>query len=260
MLRCLVFVLLLSAIKVAAQEQLTLYFDFNEEMPNTASADRLNTWIAANASAKIIAIHGFADAADNDEYNYGLSSKRIENVANMLKVAGLPFSEEAVIKPYGETEASGNDAEDRKVVVWYVTQPIEKKPAEPFKIPRKPLDAAMFKKGRKIVLEGLLFFPDTAEIIPESAGPLAELAAIMASTPKLQIEIHGHMCCSAYDRTNLSGDRAKMVYKSLVAKGISKKRMKHKGFGTTTPVYTIPEKNEAERLANRRVEIVVMED
>ncbi|MGV3461032.1 MAG: OmpA family protein [Flavobacterium sp.] len=255
-----IIVFLLFSATMIAQEQFTLYFDFNQELPNAASTDMLNAWISSNSNAKIIAIHGFADAADSDAYNYKLSSKRIKNVANKLKAAGLRFLDEVVIKSYGETEASGNDTEDRKVVVWYVLPPVEKKPAEPVKIPRKPLEAAQFTKGKHIVLEGLLFFPDTDVIIPESTGALAELAAIMINNPKLKIQIHGHMCCAAKDRTNLSGDRATMVYETLRDKGVGPGRITYRGYGTTRPLYKIPEKNEAERLANRRVEIVVVEN
>lgn len=248
------------SVSVIAQEQFTIYFDFNKEMPNTSSTEVLQQWIAANKNAKIVAIHGFADAADNNDYNHNLSQRRINAVAGILKEAGIAIAEDAIMKPYGESEASGDDEKDRRVVVYFVPQAIEKQIAEPVKKIRKPLEASMFVKGSRVVLEGLLFFPDTDEIIPESAGALAELAAIMINNPNLKIEIHGHMCCSPYDRTNLSGDRAKRVYKNLISKGVGKRRMQHKGYGVTRPVYNIPEKNEAERLANRRVEIEVVEN
>lgn len=243
-----------------AQEQLTVYFDFNEEKPNLSSTELLNKWLAGNTNSKIIAIHGFADAADNNEYNYKLSQRRIEAVEGILKNAGIAFLSGATVKPFGEDKASGNDEKDRRVVVYYIPGAIEIQVAEPVVIPRKPLDASMFTNGSRIVMEGLLFFPDTDKVIPESATPLAELANIMLDNPGIKIAIHGHMCCSFYDRTNLSGDRAKMVYKMLIAKGVNKKRMTHKGYGVTRPVFPIPEKTEAQRLANRRVEIEVIEN
>lgn len=254
------FAALFVIVGLQAQEQFTLYFDFNEQKPNQASIEVLREWLALNTNSKVIAIHGFADAADNNDYNYNLSMRRIQAVESLLKDGGIAFSEDLIMKPFGEDKASGNDEKDRKVVVYFIPGVMETKAAGPIVMPRKPLEASMFTRGNRIVLEGLLFFPDTPQIIPESAGALAQLADIMINNPHIKIAIHGHMCCSAYDRTNLSGDRAKMVYKTLAAKGVKKSRMTHKGFGTTRPVHSIPEKNEAERLANRRVEIEVLED
>lgn len=253
------FALFLS-LSAGAQEQFTIYFDFNEDKPNMASAEAIEQWITANKNAKIIAIHGFADAADNDDYNYKLSERRIDAVRDILKASAIAFSDKAVMKPYGESEATGDDGNDRRVVVWYVSMALTKPQLETVKAPRKPLDANLFIKGKHIVLEGLLFFPDSDEIIPESAAPLAELAYIMINNPKLKIEIHGHMCCASKDRTNLSGDRATMVYHTLRDKGVGHGRITYRGYGTTRPLFSIPEKNEAERLANRRVEIVVVEN
>lgn len=254
------FAALFIIVGLQAQEQFTLYFDFNEDNPNKVSTGALSEWLALNTNSKVIAIHGFADAADNNDYNYNLSMRRIEAVESLLKDGGIAFSEDLIMKPFGEDKASGNDEKDRKVVVYFIPGVMETKAAGPIVMPRKPLEASMFTRGNRIVLEGLLFFPDTPQIIPESAGALAELADIMINNPHIKIAIHGHMCCSAYDRTNLSGDRAKMIYKTLAAKGVKKSRMTHKGFGTTRPLHSIPEKNEAERLANRRVEIEVLED
>jgi outer membrane protein OmpA-like peptidoglycan-associated protein len=54
--------------------------------------------------------------------------------------------------------------------------------------------------------------------------------------------------------------RAKMVYDYLLANGISPDRvLGYKGFGSSHPVYPIPEKSEEERIANRRVEIRIVE-
>jgi flagellar motor protein MotB len=36
--------------------------------------------------------------------------------------------------------------------------------------------------------------------------------------------------------------------------------MRHKDFGGKSPIYPMPEKNEQERIANRRVEIEVLDN
>ena len=74
----------------------------------------------------------------------------------------------------------------------------------------------------------------------------------------MKVEIHGHLCCMPTDRTDLSGQRAKAIRNFLTGNGIDKSRLSYKGFGSTQPIYPIPEKNEAERAANRRVEILIV--
>ena len=41
---------------------------------------------------------------------------------------------------------------------------------------------------------------------------------------------------------------------------IPKSRLSYQGFGSTQPIFPLPEKNEAERAANRRVEILITEN
>ena len=80
----------------------------------------------------------------------------------------------------------------------------------------------------------------------------------MVENPNLIIEIQGNICCADNDSTNLSTDRAIRVYEFLISKGISANRMTYIGFGITNPIHKIPELNERERIANRRVEIKII--
>ena len=54
----------------------------------------------------------------------------------------------------------------------------------------------------------------------------------------------------------LSKKRAKSVLIYLINAGISKDRLSARGFGFTNPVYAHP-KNEMEKEANRRVEVLI---
>jgi outer membrane protein OmpA-like peptidoglycan-associated protein len=54
--------------------------------------------------------------------------------------------------------------------------------------------------------------------------------------------------------------RAKAVYNYLLRQKINRNRLSFKGFGNTQPIFPIPEKTEAERDANRRVEIQIVEN
>ena len=59
--------------------------------------------------------------------------------------------------------------------------------------------------------------------------------------------------------TKLSYRRAIVILKYLTNKGIQVNRMNFKGYGSNDPIYRLPERNELERAANRRVEIVIIE-
>jgi outer membrane protein OmpA-like peptidoglycan-associated protein len=97
-------------------------------------------------------------------------------------------------------------------------------------------------------------------VLPESQPILSELLTIMQSNPLLKIEIQGHICCQIVEENSVSQRRAEMVYKYLIKNGISSDRLSFKSFGSTRPVYKLPEKTEAEKVANRRVEIEIIEN
>jgi outer membrane protein OmpA-like peptidoglycan-associated protein len=101
---------------------------------------------------------------------------------------------------------------------------------------------------------------NTYIVVNESRGKLYELLLVLQKNPKLKIEIQGNICCMPNDRLNLSMQRAKAIYNFLVANEINKNRLSYKGFGSTRPIYTLPEKTEEERAANRRVEVLILEN
>lgn len=124
------------------------------------------------------------------------------------------------------------------------------------------LDKEMYaaKIGEKINLRNLNFNGGTAVFKSHSYPVLKELLQTMRSNPNLKIEIQGHICCYTDSNDNdVSGKRALAVYNYLIKSGIDKKRLKYKSFGGSQPIYAIPEQNEEEREANRRVEILILE-
>jgi outer membrane protein OmpA-like peptidoglycan-associated protein len=62
------------------------------------------------------------------------------------------------------------------------------------------------------------------------------------------------------DPTGLSTKRAKAVMMFLNQSGIEKSRLSFQGLGTSKPINPLPEKDEAERAENRRVEIMIVEN
>ena len=116
------------------------------------------------------------------------------------------------------------------------------------------------KAGEKLKIENLNFIVNTFAVVPESRGKMYELLLVLQHNPQLKIEIQGHLCCMPTDRLDLSTQRAKAIYNFLVSNQIYPARLTYKGFGSTQPIYPLPEKNEAERAANRRVEILIVEN
>lgn len=116
------------------------------------------------------------------------------------------------------------------------------------------------KTGEKLKLENLNFTLNTFAIVNESRGKLYELLYVMQSNPVLKIEIQGHLCCVAVDRVGLSTLRAKAIKGFLVANNIDKTRISYKGFGSDVPIFPLPEKTENEAAANRRVEILIIDN
>jgi len=96
--------------------------------------------------------------------------------------------------------------------------------------------------------------------MPESRPRLYELLEVMKANPGMKVKLQGHVCCMTADRKNLSRDRAKAIVLFLTANGIDRARMTFEGFGVTQPIYTIPEKTPEEREANRRVEVLIVEN
>jgi outer membrane protein OmpA-like peptidoglycan-associated protein len=114
--------------------------------------------------------------------------------------------------------------------------------------------------GDKLKIDNLNFVINTFAVVNESRSKLYELLLVMQNNPKLKIELQGHLCCMTKDRVDLSSQRAKAISNFLRQNGIESSRVAYKGFGVSQPLFPIPEKDETERAANRRVEILILEN
>lgn len=82
----------------------------------------------------------------------------------------------------------------------------------------------------------------------------------MVVNPKLIIKINGNICCNPNTSvTKLSYRRALKIFNFLKDRGIKTNRLAYHGFGSGNPIYPIPETTEEERIANRRVEILIVD-
>jgi outer membrane protein OmpA-like peptidoglycan-associated protein len=115
-------------------------------------------------------------------------------------------------------------------------------------------------KGTVITLNNLIFEVAKSKIEPESYTQLDNVVEMMNENPKMIIQLEGHTDVLGNPSKNLklSEDRVKAVKDYLVAKGISKSRIKTAAFGGTQPL-SREDTPEAHRL-NRRVELRVLDN
>ena len=123
------------------------------------------------------------------------------------------------------------------------------------------VDAEAIGKGidanGHMAIYGILFDTDSADINPESAPILAEIAKLLQARPSLNILVVGHTDNQgAYEyNMNLSGRRAGAVARYLADQhGLAPNRMHSAGVGFLAPVSS--NDTPAGRAKNRRVELV----
>lgn len=249
------FIFIYNAIN--AQQQFTVYFDFDIDEANSSSTVKLSQWITENHNAEILKVEGYADSIGNALYNVDLSERRAEYVLEELKENNYTISKDVEVKAFGENKAFSQDrAQDRKAIIYYTTVP----PAEV--VPETDFSKAVnsAQKGDKLKLKNMNFYNNSDIMLPESAPVLNDLLAILQKNKKLRIEIQGHICCQKKEENEISLRRARAIYNFLIKRNIEASRLSYKSFGSTKPIYPLPEKSETEKVANRRVEIEILEN
>jgi outer membrane protein OmpA-like peptidoglycan-associated protein len=271
-----------------AQEQFSVFFDSNKwQLTKTENAS-LENWILQNGTSKIVAISGFCDEDGATGFNDTLASKRVDFVFRIIKNK-VKIREDFKTRSFGELhKQSSVKAENRKVTLFFLKEKDISREYEILGIKRKEvfvnypekivvenpngskseyvMDINFMKqlnngkKGEKLKIENLNFVLNTYAVVNESRAKLYELLVVMEQNRRLKISIQGHLCCMKADKQDLSTQRAKAVYKFLEFNQIDKSRMSYQGFGSTIPLYPIPEKTEEERAANRRVEIEIIDN
>ncbi len=114
------------------------------------------------------------------------------------------------------------------------------------------------ESGTKFQLDSVNFEEGSDQIMPIAYIQLDDLIEKLEQYPTTVIEIAGHTDDQGdYDyNIKLSYDRANMVAKYLISKGISEKRISAKGYGYTEPLSD--NSSEEGRSKNRRVEARVL--
>lgn len=268
------------------QEKFTFYFDADADEPLIESVEAFQKWIIKQNKISVYELKAFCDSTKSVTYNKQLADRRNETIKQILINNEVSFEPNYTLKSFGENfNAEADLALNRKVEVSFTTtkEPIaesenqnvflrnaqtEKNDAflQNIKYVHKPMDLNDFykqfenaKDGDRIQIFDIHFYLDSPEMILSSEPYLNKIVQYLNLHPEISIKIEGHMCCNLMGNPNLSEKRAKKIFRYLIMQGIPRNRMQYEGFGAQYPIFEIPEKNDEERLKNRRVEIVVIE-
>jgi len=246
---------------------------------------------------KNINLTGHCDSLGNDDYNDSLSVMRVFAIKEYLYTKGATDRLITEQRGYGkrrplyENSSDENRLLNRRVEIILKsipkvrtaaapapepvkqTQTVAKKTAPKPPPPPKQFDKIYdfvrdvdTKEGDSIVLKNLNFIGGRHYPIQSSFSTLEELLQVMRDVPSLNIEIQGHICCEVNggdgidtdtNTRDLSIQRAKFVYDYLKGNGVGVDRMMYTGFGSSRKLF-VQELNEAQQLANRRVEIKII--
>ena len=118
------------------------------------------------------------------------------------------------------------------------------------------------RRGDELVLtmpSGITFGHDRSDIQPQFQPVLNEVAQTLSAYPSTMIDVYGHTDSTGTAEYNqgLSERRAQSVASYLTARGVNPVRIATRGFGESQLLVN-PERTEADRQANRRVEIRVV--
>ncbi|MEZ4854385.1 OmpA family protein [Flavobacterium sp.] len=236
------------------EEVYSIYFDFDKYNLKPEQAEGVVAFIQKLDTTKVetIEIFGYCDDRGKDEYNYTLSTNRANTVKNKLLEKGIKNKIIITLEGKGrvliDEDLLDNVPEVRSknrrvdVVINYKPAVVNdlKIPGVYNKIPKEPV------VGDRIYLEKIQFDRGSSKLNIKAKKELDKVVRDLLRNKKISFEIQGHVCCTpsyqteAIDRgtkkRELSSNRAKAVYKYLIAKKIPKIRMTHKGYGNSQPL------------------------
>lgn len=273
----LVFIIIFLTNSSFAQKEFVVFFDSNKEVPNEKSLTEFNDFLSSKSVGDIISISGYCDSSDSNDYNKQLATRRINSVLKLLKEKSFSLHKNIEINPFGEDfEQAKNQSDNRKVVIEYSEKEKQLVPKEnevelnndSVAVAKDNIEkervslVEKFQKARvgdRIPIYNIHFKFNSENIVSDSESLIEELVFIMEQNPKLSIKIYGHICCNPNPyNTKLSYRRALKIFNYLKSNGIEQNRLAYNGVGSNNPIYEIPERNEQERIINRRVEIEII--
>jgi len=251
-------------------------FDINKSTLKKESFSELNNAVKLmkDIPSLEMEISGYTDNLGSAKFNQQLSKQRAKAVMDYLISQGSD-PKRLTYKGYGSAQpiASNDTREGREMnrrtefkvlkvgdgfTVTTGTSPL--KSPESVENEKELTDNSMPKleAGKKIVLENISFEINQPKLQKESYSELEKVIKLMKDVPSLEIEIAGHTdnLGSVKNNQKLSEERAKSITDYLVSKGVDKKRVTYKGFGSTKPIGSNDSKEG--RKLNRRIEVLIL--
>jgi OOP family OmpA-OmpF porin len=150
--------------------------------------------------------------------------------------------------------SNGGFLESIPVVCSFYGSP-EAPPPPPPPPPPPVAPAAPVDDCGRIVLRGVNFAFDSAEIDPASSVVLDAAADQLKECPNVSVRVEGHTDSIGSDAYNqgLSERRAEGVQSHLIGRGVSASRLTAIGYGESQPIAS--NDTEEGRALNRRVEL-----
>ena len=119
------------------------------------------------------------------------------------------------------------------------------------------VDVIELAPGDAVVLQNIQFEFNSSELTADSQSGIQMIVDFLQRNPDLNVELAGHTDNVGSDTYNLklSSERAEIVKKALIDKGIAADRLESKGYGATKPL--MPNDSDEHRALNRRTEMIV---
>ncbi|MCY0977486.1 OmpA family protein [Chryseobacterium wangxinyae] len=268
----LCILLLFFLAEINSQTLTSVYFKNNSYELSQNSKTKLDS-LSQLKSNLAFRIFGNCDPSGNIELNKKLSENRAYAVSQYLKnKIGSNIKLGSAIGLGIEKQINDNSTEklrnkNRRVDIF-----IEKTFAQGEKISRKMLPSFLDSNIEMMKVKDTFSLPDVNFIgakhvwLPNGNTNLFKLYKVLKLNPTFEVELQGHICCD-YENFdgededlgtfNLSWTRANAMKEYLLKQGIESKRIKVVGLGHLNPL-VYPEITEADRVKNRRVEIVLL--
>jgi outer membrane protein OmpA-like peptidoglycan-associated protein len=181
----------------------------------------------------------------------GLAEAIAEAEGQIITLRGVVPGEDALRKAEAQLAALFGVAEVRNRLLIRLSPP-----SSPLADERRAAEGCQAAFSR-LLREPIRYEPGSAALTPGSHPLLDKLAAAAATCPAAKIEIAGHTDPRGTPEENLrlSQERAEVVVKYLVARGVARERLSAVGYGPTRPIAdnTTPEGMQK----NRRIEFIV---
>ncbi|WMX14678.1 OmpA family protein [Aureispira sp. CCB-E] len=171
----------------------------------------------------VIEIGAHTDASGSSKYNQELSEKRAKEVKKYLEKKGIASSR-LVAKGYGESKLLNKCKDGVKCS--------DSEHAQNRRTEFKVIGQKGFAVGDIIKVDNINYELNKDKLDMKDSRGLTEIIELLKNN-KISVEIRSHTDSRGSSKYNqeLSEKRAKAVYNYLVKNGISKYRLKYKGYG-----------------------------